>query len=94
VLPDEVLFKVEHVLVLIPVEDMPGPPQLRVICGECGEGINDSRDVMIAGNILCRSCAYGSYYQRSRINMKSLLTNRIKVNKRESLQTSINSSKT
>jgi len=64
VLPDEELFNVEQVLVQIPAEDMPGPPQRRVICDQCGEGINDSRDVLLAGKILCRACAYGGYYQR------------------------------
>ncbi|MFC1968592.1 molybdopterin-guanine dinucleotide biosynthesis protein B [Chloroflexota bacterium] len=61
---DEELFNIEHVLVQIPVEDMPGPPLRRVICDECGEGVNDSREVMVAGQVLCRSCAYGRYYQR------------------------------
>lgn len=64
VLPDEELFNVEQVLVQIPVEDMPGPPQRRVICDQCGEGVNDGRDVLLAGKILCHACAYGSYYQR------------------------------
>ncbi|MFC1964810.1 molybdopterin-guanine dinucleotide biosynthesis protein B [Chloroflexota bacterium] len=63
-LPDEELFKIERVLVQIPAEDMPGPPQRRVICSQCGEGVNDGRDVILTGKILCRSCAYGSYYQR------------------------------
>ncbi len=64
VLSDEELFNIERVLVPIPAEDMPGPPQRRVICGQCGEGVNDGRDVLLAGKILCRSCAYGGYYQR------------------------------
>ena len=64
VLPDEELFNVARVLVQIPAEDMPGPPQRRVICDQCGEGVNDGRDVLLAGKVLCRSCAYGGYYQR------------------------------
>ena len=60
---DEELFYIEHVLVQIPVEDMPGPPLRRVICDECGEGINDCREVTKAGRVLCRSCVYGRYYQ-------------------------------
>ena len=62
---DEELFHIEHVLVQIPAEDMPGPPLRRVICDECGEGVNDLREVMIRGKMLCRSCAYGCYYQHS-----------------------------
>jgi formylmethanofuran dehydrogenase subunit E len=61
--PDGDLFDVEDVLVEIPVEDMPGPPLHRVICDECGEGVNDRREVIVAGKVLCRSCAYGRYYQ-------------------------------
>ncbi len=63
VMSDEELFNVEDVLVKIPVEDMPGPPLRRVICDECGEGVNDWREVIVAGKVLCRSCAYGCYYQ-------------------------------
>ncbi len=59
---DEELFQIQHVLVQVPVEDMPGPPRHRVICEECGEGINDRREATVAGRTLCRSCAYGSYY--------------------------------
>ena len=61
---DEELFHMESVLVEIPVEDMPGPPLYRVICDQCGEGVNDYREVTIAGKVLCRACAYGRYYQR------------------------------
>jgi formylmethanofuran dehydrogenase subunit E len=61
---DEELFHVVPVQVSIPIEDMPGPPLQRVICDKCGEEVNDFRDVEIAGKILCRACAYGSYYER------------------------------
>jgi formylmethanofuran dehydrogenase subunit E len=62
-MPDEALFEVENVVVQIPLGDMPGPPRRRVICDECGEGVNDCREVMVAGRVLCRSCAYGGYYR-------------------------------
>ncbi len=62
-MPDEELFHIQHVFVPIPAEDMPGPPQHRVTCEDCGEGINDRREVTVAGRVLCQSCAYGSYYQ-------------------------------
>lgn len=38
VTPDEELFRIEHVLVQIPVEDIPGSPRRRAICNECGRG--------------------------------------------------------
>jgi formylmethanofuran dehydrogenase subunit E len=62
-LPDKELFNIEKVLVRIPAEDMPGPPVSRVICAGCSEGVNDQREVSIAGKVLCRACAFGSYYQ-------------------------------
>ncbi len=61
---DEVLFQIERVAVQIPAEDMPGPPLRRVICEQCGEGVNDCREVRIGERTLCHACAYGSYYQR------------------------------
>ncbi len=62
-MPDEELFDIERVSVHIPGTDMPGPPLSRVICDECGEGVNDGREVRREGKILCRACANGSYYQ-------------------------------
>lgn len=63
-MPDAELFNVEKVLVQIPAENMPGPPLSRVICHQCGEGVNDHREIMVAGKVLCRACAHGAYYQR------------------------------
>jgi formylmethanofuran dehydrogenase subunit E len=66
---DDELFNMEHVQVKIPVEDMPGPPCERVICHQCGEGVNDYREVRIAGKVLCRACAHGSYYEPLSIDL-------------------------
>ena len=68
-MPDDELFNMEHARVKIPVEDMPGPPRERVICDQCGEGINDYREVRLAGKVLCRACAHGSYYEPLSINL-------------------------
>ncbi|MEW6212414.1 MAG: FmdE family protein [Acidobacteriota bacterium] len=62
VLPREELFKVERVLVRVGEEDRPGHPVSRVKCDECGEGINDRREVMHDGQTLCRACAGEAYY--------------------------------
>ena len=67
-MPDDGLFNIEYVRVKIPVEDMPGPPCERVICHQCGEGVNDRRDVMVAGKVLCSACAHGGYYEPLYIN--------------------------
>ncbi len=81
---DEELFHIESVLVTIPIEDMPGPPQSRVICEECGEGINDRREISMAGRVLCRACAYGSYYQhhhKSRHDFQKIAASTMKAGK-------------
>jgi formylmethanofuran dehydrogenase subunit E len=66
---DDELFDMEHVQVKIAVEDMPGPPSERVICDQCGEGVNDSREVRLGEKVLCRACAHGSYYEPLSINL-------------------------
>ena len=71
VLPDEEVFTVEKVKVHITAENMPGPPKRRVICDQCGEGVNDGRDVLLAGKVLCRACAGGAYYEPLYINSAS-----------------------
>src|ERR1044071_1204042 len=63
-LPDEELFKGERVAVQVPVEDQPGRPVSRVGCDECGEGINDRREVRRDGRPLCRACAGDAYFTR------------------------------
>ena len=71
---DEELFQIEHVVVQVPAEDMPGPPLHRIICEQCGEGVNDWREVRIEGRVLCRACAYGGYYQRRETLVKESAT--------------------
>lgn len=63
-LSDGELFRVEHVRVTLPPQDQPGRPVSRVSCDECGEGINDRREVIRDGRTLCRACAGGAYYDR------------------------------
>src|SRR5215468_5961260 len=53
-LPDDQLFKVERVAVNLGIEDQPGRPVSRVRCEECGEGVNDRREVLRDGRTLCR----------------------------------------
>ncbi len=60
---DGELFHIEPVPVKVSIQDMPRSPLCRVMCEKCGEDVNDYREVMVAGKVLCRSCAYGCYYQ-------------------------------
>jgi formylmethanofuran dehydrogenase subunit E len=63
-LPDEELFKIEPVTVNVSLQDQPGRPVSRVFCDECGEGINDRREVVRDGRTLCKACAGDSYYKK------------------------------
>ena len=47
----------------VPTEDRPGRPTRTVICARCGEKVQDAREVVREGQILCRSCAGDSYYR-------------------------------
>jgi formylmethanofuran dehydrogenase subunit E len=61
---DEELFSATAVSVQLGELDLPGHPRSRVTCGRCGEGVNDGREVSANdGSALCRSCAFGPYYQ-------------------------------
>jgi formylmethanofuran dehydrogenase subunit E len=62
-LPEEKLFSWQRVRVNLPEADRPGHPLARVMCDECGEGINDHREVKRGGLTLCRACAGESYYE-------------------------------
>ena len=62
-LADEELFTRQWVRVELPPEDMPGYKAPRVVCAQCGEGINFKREVVRDGRVLCRACAGEQYYQ-------------------------------
>jgi len=62
-LPDEVLFDKQWVKVAVSPEDLPGFKGPRVVCAECGEGINFKREVVLHGRTLCRSCSGEKYYE-------------------------------
>jgi formylmethanofuran dehydrogenase subunit E len=60
----EELFKVEAVRVDFKETDAPGRPKTRISCAGCLEGVNDGREVVgEGGEILCRPCANGAYYE-------------------------------
>jgi formylmethanofuran dehydrogenase subunit E len=57
------LFEAQWVRVAIGPEDLPGYKAPRVVCAQCGEGINFKREVMREGRALCRACAGERYYE-------------------------------
>jgi formylmethanofuran dehydrogenase subunit E len=56
------LFSTQWVQVNLPAEELPGYKRERIVCAECGEGINFHREVMDGGRTLCQSCAGQRYY--------------------------------
>jgi formylmethanofuran dehydrogenase subunit E len=65
IMRDDELFEVSEVSVSIRPEDMPGRPLKRIRCEECGEYVQDIKEVNVGKRLLCRSCASGSYYYRN-----------------------------
>ncbi len=63
VMPQEELFAFQEVRVPLRDCEMPGRPIRRVQCDQCGDWVQDCREVEHEGTLLCRSCAGGRYYQ-------------------------------
>jgi formylmethanofuran dehydrogenase subunit E len=57
------LFTKQWVKVELPAEEFPGYKGERIVCAECGEGINFHREVVRDGQVLCRACAGEKYYE-------------------------------
>lgn len=62
-MPDDVLFTVMPVGVDVPVHDMPGPSRFKVRCDACGTMVRDKKEILVGDRVLCRPCAFGTYYQ-------------------------------
>jgi formylmethanofuran dehydrogenase subunit E len=62
-LSNDDLFTERWVKVVLPPEELPGYKGERIVCAECGEGINFQREVRQEGKILCRGCAGEQYYE-------------------------------
>lgn len=60
---DDDLFTMQWVKVELAPEEFPGYKSERIVCDECGEGINFRREARRGGKVLCRSCAGERYYQ-------------------------------
>jgi formylmethanofuran dehydrogenase subunit E len=63
-LSEDVLFDKKWVKVEVKAHDLPGYKGPRVVCAECGEGINFAREVLQGGRTLCRACAGEKYYSQ------------------------------
>src|SRR5271155_1869779 len=62
-MPEDDLFTMQWVKVDFPPEEFPGYKSDRIVCAECGEGINFHREVVRNGRVLCRACSGERYYE-------------------------------
>ena len=62
-MPGDDLFTIEWVKVTLPAEDLPGYKGERIVCSNCGEGINFRREVMRDGKVFCHACSGERYYE-------------------------------
>jgi len=60
---DEDLFSTEWVKVELPPREFPGYKADRIVCAQCGEGINFHREVERDGRVLCKACVGERYYE-------------------------------
>ena len=65
IMTEDELFRVQNVRVQIPEENMPGRPLKRVQCVRCLDWVQDKRDLLVNGEVLCKQCAEGRYYTES-----------------------------
>ncbi len=71
---DEDLFDaMTDIRVELRPEDMPGRPLRRVRCAQCGEYVQDMREIYFDGQAVCRPCAEGGYYQSQNIFRRSVM---------------------
>jgi formylmethanofuran dehydrogenase subunit E len=62
-MPDDVMFRIEPVRVEVPIHDLPGPSRFKVRCERCGQVVRDKKEVLQGGKVLCKPCAFGTYFQ-------------------------------
>ena len=62
-MPEDDLFTKQWVKVDLAAEEFPGYKGDRIVCAECGEGINFRREVLRGGIVLCQACAGEKYYE-------------------------------
>lgn len=61
-LPEEEILKIERIFVNISQDDIPEFPRHKEKCSVYGEHVVDYREVTKDGNVKCKNCAHGSYY--------------------------------
>ncbi len=67
IMPETELFTFQEVVLEPPLAEVLSRPGLRAKCARCGEEIINGRQVCVDGEVLCRTCASGSYYRSGEI---------------------------
>jgi len=62
-MPEDDLFTKQWVKVELPAVEFPGYKGERIVCAECGEGVNFRREVVRDGRVLCKACSGERYYE-------------------------------
>jgi formylmethanofuran dehydrogenase subunit E len=62
-MPDEQLFHVQEVALVVPVTRIISKAGKKVICQQCGEEIINEREVVSDGRTICRACSFDPYYR-------------------------------
>ena len=62
-MPAPDLLSIQPVQLLSSVEQIISSPGKKAVCDHCGEEINNEREVISNGAVLCRSCAGQAYYR-------------------------------
>ncbi len=61
--PSEELFNIQKVKIRIDENELPGRPRDEKFCSICSEQIMDSKQNLVSGKPVCKSCHEGSYYE-------------------------------
>lgn len=62
-LPEDELFTIQEVEVVLEPEDLPGWKGHKAVCSRCGAVISFGREIQAGGRTLCRPCAGESYFR-------------------------------
>lgn len=62
VMPDAELLTIQPVILTPSIAAIVSRPGVRVNCTHCGEEIINERELLVAGQIVCRACAGHGYY--------------------------------
>ncbi len=62
-MPTEELLTVQGVILNVSLSAIISRHGHRVVCEECGEDVINEREVKAEGQIQCRACAGGAYYE-------------------------------